>query len=265
MTVILPVSPRTIMLAISWVPLLITVSYLILKKQDNSRLEDPKSSYGDYKLLASTKQQRNESFPNTTLSGKEKLLAIWDTLHHIIALVIVTFCAFVSLQGIASTLVYKSSSLSPREVYVIYSICVTCSSSLTRSYSFVISAVNPSCNPYTKHTWAVAAVEVPLMIFLLVDSWYRFLNSTLLVCLILVLIGLVFGFQCVNVFAMMGVSEDKRKNAVTRAFSRVAPDAGVLLAGIMALYIEPIIYHHCLYVTNGKVELCLARSTTSVL
>ena len=169
-------------------------------------------------------------------------------------------CIYITLQGTTSTLVYKDVSLKPREVFVVYNSLYTLSSSVGRSSSCVISVINPSFNSYTKHTWALATTEVALMLVLLMDSWYRFLNNTFLVCLLIACLGLTFGILYVNAIGMVGQNE-VRKSEIVRAFFITASAGGNLMAGMLALYVEPIVYQHCLYITNAKAELCLARST----
>ena len=263
LTVALNVSPLAAVLSVSWVPLFMVVSYLMLKSPKTCFVGDSKTNYGDYNSYKPSYLMEQNT--KTRLSTKENFLAIWDTLQHFIALVVGIFSAFLSVQGITSTIVYKHTELAPREVYVVYNNTFTIATFVSQSYSFAISFVNPSCNSFTKHTWALATIEVAPMFFLLVDSWYRFLNSIILVGLLLAIVGLVFRVLCVNVFTMVGVSEDSRKSALTMAFCVCAFDSGMLLAGLMALYVEPVIHQHCLYLTNDKVELCLARLTMSVL
>ena len=127
------------------------------------------------------------------------------------------------------------------------------------------SLVKPNLNTFTKHTWALASTIVVLMLLLLIDSWYRFLGSVCLVSLLISATGFFYGILNVNVYAMVGMSEDARERAVTWAFAISGWDAGMLLAGLLALYIEPIIQQHCTYLEGGRAKLCLARSSTRVL
>ena len=238
-------------------------SYLVLRKKETNGSGAERTTYEDYKPIPLTEQD-DQTNTLTRLSIKEKLVAIWKTSHHLIVLLIGLFATFLSIQGIASTLVYQQYSLAPREVFVVYISGLNLASSVGRSYSFVCSLIKPNLNTFTKHTWALASVIVVLMLFLLIDSWYRFLGSIVLVSLLLSGIGLFFGILYVNVFAMVGISEDARESAVTRVFVLSGLYAGMLLAALLALYIEPIIQQHCTYLEGGRAELCLARSRTRV-
>ena len=264
LTVLLDVSPRAAVLSVSWFPLIMVASYLVLRKKETNGSGAERTTYADYKPVPLTEQD-DQTAALTRLSTKEKLVAIWKTSHHLIALLIGLFATFLSLQGIASTLVYQQYSLAPRKVFVVYNSALNFASSVSRSYSFVCSLIKPNLNTFTEHTWPLASVIVVLMFFLLIDSWYRFLGSVVLVGLLLSAVGFFFGILYVNVFAMVGISEDARESAVTRVFALSGWDAGMLLAGLMALYIEPIIQQHCTYLEGGRVEMCLARSSTRVL
>ena len=264
LTVLLDVSPRAAVLSVSWFPLIMVVSYLVLRKKESNGLRAEETTYADYKPVPLIEQD-DQTDALTRLSTKEKIVAIWKTSHHLIALLIGLFATFLSLQGIASTLVYQQYSLAPRKVFVVYNNALNFASSVSRSYSFVCSLIKLNLNTFTEHTWALASVIVVLMFFLLIDSWYRFLGSVVLVGLLLSAVGFFFGILYVNGFAMVGISEDARESAVTRVFALSGWDAGMLLAGLMALYIEPIIQQHCTYLEGGRAEMCLARSSTRVL
>ena len=239
-------------------------SYLVLRKKKTNGLEAERTTYADYKPVP-LMEQDDQTDTLTLLSAKGKLVAVCKTSHHLIALLIGLFATFLSIQGIASTLVYQQYHLTPRKVLVVYNSAFNFARFVGSSYSFVCSLIKPNLNTFTKHTWALASAIVVLMLFLLIDSWYRFLSSMVLVSLLLSAAGLFFGFLLVNAYAMAGKSEDVRESAVTRVFIASGYDAGMLLAGLMALYIEPIIQQHCTYLEGGRTELCLARSRTRVL
>ena len=239
------------------------VSYLVLRKKETNGSEAEGTTYADYKPVPLTEQD-DQTNTLTRLSAKEKVVAIWKISHHIIALLIGIFAVFLSFQGIATTLVYQQYSLAPREVFVVYNSALSFSTSVSRSCSFVCSLVKPDLNTFTKHTWVVASAMIVIMLFLLIDSWYRFLGSIVLVSLLISAAGFFYGILYLSVITMVGISEDARESAVTRVFAVSGYDAGMLLAGLMALYIEPIIQQHCTYLEGGRAERCLARSRTRV-
>ena len=239
-------------------------SYLVLRKKENNGLRAEGTTYADYKPVPLTEQD-DQTNALTRLSSKKKLVAVCKTSHHLIALLIGLFATFLSIQGIASTLVYQQYNLTPRKVFVVYNSAFNFARFVGSSYSYVCSLIKANHNTFTEHTWALASAIVVLMLFLLIDSWYRFLGSIVQVSLLLSAVGLFFGSLLVNAYAMAGKGEDARENAVTRVFAVSGWDAGMLLAGLMSLYIEPIIQQHCTYLEGGRTELCLARSRTRVL
>ena len=164
------------MLSVTWFPLIVVATYLVLSKKENNVSEAERTTYTDYKPVPLTEQDDHNN-TLTQLSIKEKRFTIWKILHHLIALLIGGFPTFLSIQGIASTLVYQQYSSAPRDVFVVYTSALYLASSVSRSYSFVCSSVKPNINTFTKHIWALASTIVVLMLFLLIDSWYRFLGS----------------------------------------------------------------------------------------
>ena len=184
LTVLLDASPRAAVSSVSWLPLIMVASYLVLREKETNGSEAEGTTYADYKLVPLTEQD-DQTNALTRLSSKKKLLAISKILHHIIAVLIGHFATFLSIQGIASTLVYQQYSLAPRKVLIVYNSTLNFASSFGRSYSFVCSLIKPNLNTFTEHTWALASAIVILMLFLLIDSWYRFLGSVVLVSLLL--------------------------------------------------------------------------------
>ena len=227
-------------------------------------MEDSKHFHGEYRAV-STDDLERESFSKTHLTISEKLHAVWRISRHIIALFIGFFASFLALQGIVPSLVYRQYKFAPREVYVLYSSAMTTGNAIGRSYSLVVSLINPNLVTFTKHTWALASASTAAMFCLLMDSWYRLSNSLVIVCVLLFTAGLFLGALYLSVLAMAGMSDDARVGEFSRSFAVLGWEAGMLSAGLMALYTEPVIRQNCLPLTGGRIDLCLARSKGRVL
>ena len=93
LTVLLDASPRAAVLSVSWLPLIMVASYLVLRKKETNGSEAEGTTYADYTLVPLSEQD-DQTNALTRLSSKKKLLAISKILHHIIAVLIGHFATF---------------------------------------------------------------------------------------------------------------------------------------------------------------------------
>ena len=201
MTVFLPISPRTAVLSVAWIPILALISFVMLKRNRSSPNSSSQEGYHSLPLSEPDQDKNEQDQKLTPLKGKEKLIAIWKNLHHLIAIFYGYFSIYLSIQALATTLVLQEDLLKPREVYVVYNTLLFFGSALGRTYGITcfICNCNLKCKVFTRHTWAISAASVLLTLLLLMEAWCRFFDSTPLFMLLLFFEGLARGALYFNV------------------------------------------------------------------
>ena len=256
MTVFGCVSPWTTVLALVGLPLLLPLMYYLLVKVDHK--EVPMAT--DYKEIPYSPVGSTENEENSKLTCSEKLFLIKDGLKQYIPLFIGMFCEYLLLQSVSTTISFPNAPFGPRDHYVIYTLVLVIGELVGRSYGLILACIKPDIKPYTRHTWIFTVISAALMLFMLTASWYRYLTNVWIVLVVMFLAGGWVGALYVTAIAMTGVGETSTvRKEFSRAFVQGAAIFGAFVAGLLGLFVEPLLRKHCELVTM-TTDLCLTRN-----
>lgn len=171
------------------------------------------------------------------------------------------FSEFLTINGVVTTLAFSDSPFDPRSHFVYYACVFMIGECIGRSYITFLGFIHRTFTPVVTRTWIFSVILFALLIFLTLSSVYRFIHTVWIVLLLCFLVGLLAGSLYVNTYLVASVrdTDDANGKAFSRAFLSVGPSAGVLLAGIVGLALEPALRNHCLETTQYS-EFCFTRS-----
>ena len=260
MTTLICVPPRTTILIISWVPLVMIACYAVMEKRDYQ----PEQEVTTHKnvaysfLLPESVPGPGEGNPSLF---KDKRALITQNLHLVLAFFVGYFAEFLILNGVVTTLAFPNSPFDPRNHYVYYACVFMIGECIGRSYITFLAFFNSKYRPIISRTWILSSILFSLFLFLTLSSWYRFIHSVWIVIGFCFLVGVLAGSLYLNTFLVAAASgsDDANGKAFSRAFLSVGPSAGILFAGAVGLLLEPALRKHCLDSAQFS-EFCFTRS-----
>lgn len=255
MTTLICLPPETTVLIISWMPAVIFPFYITIER----RRFKPQGDMINHKGIAYN-VLNTEKFPvEGNLSCDEKRTLIWHNLHLMLACFVGYFSEFLTLNGVVTTLAFPDSFFDQRNHFVYYACVFMIGECIGRSYLSILFIFNSKCTPVIARTWILSAVLLGLFIFLTLASWYRFLHSVWIVLFLIFNVGLSAGSLYLNTFLVVTGGDDVKGKAFSRAFLSLGPSAGVLMAGLVGLVLEPTLREHCLQSAKFR-DFCFTRS-----
>ena len=255
MTTLICLPPETTVLIISWMPAVIFPFYITIER----RRFEPQGDMINHKGIAYN-VLNTEKFPvEDNLSCDEKRTLIWHNLHLMLACFVGYFSEFLTLNGVVTTLAFPDSFFDQRNHFIYYACVFMIGECIGRSYISILFILNSKCTPVIARTWILSAVLLGLFIFLTLASWYRFLHSVWIVLFLIFNVGLSAGSLYLNTFLVVTGGDDVKGKAFSRAFLSLGPSAGVLMAGLVGLVLEPTLREHCLQSAKFR-DFCFTRS-----
>ena len=253
MTTLACLSPKITLLVTSALPLLYLTSYPTLaKKHKDMRTTAASHKNVQYSPLNSQKTE-------LLLSCKEKIEVVWKTAPLLIFFVQSYALEYLIMQAIVTTIAFLNAPFDPRNHYVYYMLCFTAGEFVGRSYVSIAGVISPERDFLVRKTWIFTIILAFIAVFSLLASWYRFLTSIWVVLLLIVLVGVVAGAVFVNTLAVAGEGMDTARKEFSRAFVVVGLSFGLLLAGLVGMYIEPQLRVHCVNIADAT-KYCFTRS-----
>lgn len=258
MTTLICVPPQTTILAMAWVPLVVFACYGVMEKRDYTPQQEITTHEGV--AYSSLSQEIVLEEENPSPWTKKRALIV-QNIHLVLAFFVGYFSEFLTLNGVVTTIAFPNSPFDPRNHFVYYACVFMIGECIGRSYITFLSFINIKYTFIITRTWILSAILFSLFIFLVLSSWYRFLHNVWIVLVLCFAVGLLAGSLYLNTFLVAAVSDfdDANGKAFSRAFLSVGPSAGVLLAGVVGLVLEPALREHCLE-SEQFSDFCFTRS-----
>lgn len=253
------VSPRfTVAIATPSVLFFTILPYVILDKSQLNQ-ETKTISVAGVKYKALDDQQNKQH--TDELSLKRKLLLTWDIYLLMTYLFWQYFVDYISLKAIITTLAFPQASFYPRDLFTYYVLCYNIAKFLSRCYLLVLSIACSSVVRLVqiKKTWILATVGLVLMFYSVFASWYRFLPYVEVILILCCLMGACTG--CIYAHSPLVVADTitvVREREFAQSMLTVGAAAGECAAGLLGLYVEPYLQHHCEF-ELGLGDNCLTR------
>ena len=177
-----------------------------------------------------------------------------------VAVMVVTYFAmYLSNEGVITGL--SSSPFAPRAHVSYYLLSSKFGYFLGMSHLLLLSLSCPKVLPYVRvrKTWLLALLEVAILLFFGLESWFRFVPHVGIILVLCVLSGFLAGAVYVN--AALDVadafSEPRRKELGLGSLPR-GNAVGELFGILTSLLVEPWLRRHCLN-TLELDEECFAQ------
>lgn len=246
------VCPRTAMVLSAVWPFILFQAYAFLNHKFLSRNKNSLSERNTQELswLGSSV---------TLTSGKLRIT--WSVLRHLSLLFVVYLSVYLTLGAVLTTMVYDNErgppEYVPRDHFLSYVLSTLVGEFLGRALMSVLHAVTPGFS-FTGPS-ILAAIPVVQAIFFLVSTWYRVVPSLWINWLLCFVMGTTAGMTFTNSFRVITTAATPTHGYLLVICATVAESAGVLTAGLLGLYVEPILKEHCLQ-AFGNHTWCLTRS-----
>jgi len=258
-------APKTAIMAVIPLPLLLLVFYAILDKSyitngSNSRRKE--RIQVEYTIIPSTSDSKDQFATDiqSSICG-EKLRTGVKILPYIIPLLLSFFAEYLSNSSVITTIV-PNSKVPPRDHFLYYLFSYEIGKFLGRSHLFILSCL-PSDSLEVlrcKRTWVFALIELAHLIFFLLESWYHFVWYMWIVIFLCFTLGLVAGMLVLHSpHAVSGhVAPEEKEFAL--GLLTVGNAVGGFVAGLLGLVVEPYLRKKCLVHYSASKELCFTRT-----
>ena len=243
--------------------LLIVVSFYILPRDHLPGKQTREISHGGIKYvpLESNADSMPQESSKPKLSWKEMFSVAVKIYPFVTCMFLAYYAKYLANQAVITTLAFSGAPFSPRDHFLYYMLMYHSGKFLGRSHILIASCACPKIVPFIRvqKTWILALIECCHLLFFLMASWFRFFSSVWIVLILCFTEGFTAGSIYVN--TIHTVSEqflDHRRGEFALSLLMVGNDAGVLSAGLMGLYVEPILKSHCFDELEGGIY-CLTR------
>ena len=241
----------TTLLLIAWCPILIPLCYWFMDKK-HGRLQ---SAGAEYLPLDLASQEQAPS-----LTSKKKMQLIWYNMPLALATFAGNCARFVLLQAVVTTLVFPGLSVKARDQYLYYLLSADLGEAVGKVYGVVVLLLNCDLPRYTKHTWVFSSLIVSATVFLVFDSWFRFLQNGWAVIALCFCVGVSMGLIYDFTFAVAYGEPGSPSKEFSKSILSFPYAAGCLSAACLGIYIEPLLKVHCSHTTRMLGSACITRT-----
>ena len=260
-------SPKTTIMAVIPLPLLLLVFYTILYKnyitRGSSVNSGPKErTQVEYTIIPSTPDMKDQSAADipTSLCG-EKLRIGVKILPYIIPLLLSFFAEYLSNSSVVTTIV-PDSNVHPRDHFLYYFFSYEIGKFLGRSHLFILSCLPSDFLELLKckRTWLFAVFELAHLLFFVLESWYHFFWYMWIIIFLCFTLGLVAGMLVLHSPHAVSrhVAPDEKEFAL--GLLTVGNAVGGFVAGMLGLVVEPYLRGKCLEHFSTSKEFCFTRT-----
>ena len=204
------------------------------------------------------------------LSWADMTRLVWKSQAAFMALFTSSFSKQLIVGGVATTLAFDSTSVAPRNQYLLYMLALGCGDLLGRAYLGILSLCTIENKFRIQKTWILALGSFCLLVSMVFVSWFRLFSRFYPVFAVVLVSAFVFGAVFVNSFHNAGegltVSE-KRFCRALMAGAAWSANTAVALIGwdtevklrrrCLAFYPEVVCYTRSLTKWN-PVENCVS-------
>ena len=259
MTTWLCVPPSTTLMTMLFLPPLLIIFHLSMKKKQGCQTERPgQDGTTQYSLLdeGNSKSAQNDQ---DILTLSEKCEAIAENAALGLSFFLGYVGEFLLLSGIVTTLAFPSAPFGPRETYQYYVFVFVIGEVIGRSYGLALTCLKIHLPSVTRHTWIFTLFIAASLLFMFLAAWFRFLDNVWTVLIVVHFVGLNAGALYVNTFTTCGLGSSTRDKKFSRAFLTAAMGGGALLASLLGLFVEEELKQRC-YEISHQPEFCLTRA-----
>ena len=258
------VTPKTAFVSLVPSLLLMLAAFVILPKDQLPERQESEIKHKGrkYLRLESSEDSQEPCVKSTCeISWREKLSVAREIYPLISFLFCTYYVEYLANNAVITTLAFSDAPFSPRDHYLYYMLVYDVGKFLGRSHILIASGACPKAISYirVRKTWILASVECLHLLFFIMASWFRFLSSVWIVVILCFTEGFVAGSIYVN--SAHTVSEqfsDLHHREFALSLLMVGNEVGILSAGFMGLYVEPILKANCFNYHDNELY-CLTR------
>lgn len=259
-------SPKTAIMAVIPLPLLLLVFYAILYKNYvsqgssvNSRSKEP--SKVEYTIIPSTPEIKDQFTADihTSLCGEKMTIGV-KILPYIIPLFVSFFAEYLSNSSVITTIV-PDSNVHPRDHFLYYFFSYEIGKFLGRSHLFILSCLPSNFLQFLKckRTWLFAVVELAHLLFFVLESWYHFLWYMWIIVFLCFTLGLVAGMLVLHSPHAVTEHVAPEEKEFALGLLTIGNAVGGFVAGLLGLVVEPYLRGKCREHFTASKEFCFTR------
>ena len=257
LTMLAPLPPEMALLLLTTLWILFPISYVaILKDQRKSSHLQPTT----YKEIPYSPIQSNpDNTPESKLSLKDMMALAWETSVQFISLLTSCISKMLLVNGVITTIGFNNVSVTLRDQYLFYVLVSGIGDFIGRPFLLYLSLCEMEDKFTLQKTWILAFINVSILIFMVLVSWFRYLSNFFaavgLVLLNSCLSGVVYASSFKNVGDGFGVAQ----RMFCRAFLAGALWIANITVALIGLDTEARLRKHCLLFYPE--DTCFTRST----
>ena len=253
-------SPEVSLLVVAVSLILFPISYLAVETRGNG--DDPKHHPTSYKEVpySPVGSDPNE-IPDSKLSCNDMLSLVWKTLLPFITLFSSMFSKLLLLNGVVTTLAFTNVSLTPRNQYLLYVFVSGIGDFIGKGHRGLLSLCGLEDMFTVQKTWIVAFLNVSILIFMVLSSWFRLIFRFYIVVTVTMLNSFFLGMVFTNTFHNIGEGHSVPARRFCRALLVGAVYAAMFTVALIGLDTETRLRRHC--VLFFPEVSCYTRSSTA--
>ena len=194
------------------------------------------------------------------LSWADMTRLVWKSQVPFMALFTSGFSKQLIVGGVVTTLAFDSTSLAPRNQYLLYMLALGCGELLGRAYLGILSLSTIENKFRIKKTWIFASGNFCLLVSMVFVSWFRLFSSFYPVFAVVLVSAFVFGAVFVNSFHNAGEGLTMSEKRFCRALMAGAGWSANTAVALIGWDTEVKLRRQCL-AFHPKV-VCYTRSLT---
>ena len=257
LTMLAPLPPEMALLLLTTLWILFPISYVaILKDQRKSSHLQPTTCK---EIPYSPIQSSPDNTPESKLSLKDMMALAWETSVQFISLLTSCISKMLLVNGVITTIGFNNVSVTLRDQYLFYVLVSGIGDFIGQPFLLYLSLCEMEDKFTLQKTWILAFINVSILIFMVLVSWFRYLSNFFaavgLVLLNSCLSGVVYASSFKNVGDGFGVAQ----RMFCRAFLAGALWIANITVALIGLDTEARLREHCLLFYPE--DTCFTRST----
>ena len=259
LTMLASLSPEMALLLVITLWILFPISYAAIAGEQSRSSHLQPTTYKE--IPYSPIQSNPDNTLESKLSPKDMMALAWKALLQFISLLISGISRMLLVNGVITTIGFNNVSITLRDQYLFYVLASGIGDFIGKPYLLCLSWCGMEDKFTVTKTWILAFINVSILIFMVLVSWFRFLSNFFaavgLVLLNSFLSGVVYASSFKNVGDGLGVAQ----KMFCRAFLTGALWTSNITVALIGLDTEARLREHCLLFFPE--DTCFTRSTTN--
>lgn len=233
---------------------------IVYTKIEDTDTEDVKDGIINKDRDKETQEKCTRKTDDVILTRKEKMLIIVKLFSLTVLPGVAGFCSqYLLTQTVVTTIAYKNAPFRPRDHYQYYLSIFALGQMLGRSHRLILFKTRWVYTPTTLLLWLLSSIEMLVLGFAILESWYRFLPNVGILLFLCLFAGIIQGMLFPNMLELLHLKFEGAEREFVMGYAVFPRGLGTFFAAVIGFYVEPILMEHCISVEKESA-FCLTRS-----